>query len=324
MSSATGDFTYSDSPEPHRDRTREIIKQHPEMRQFVGRNPWSFPLILCIVAAQIGAALLLQGQPWWVALLAAYAFGAFADHALFVLIHECSHNLIFKGKTGNILAGILADVPMFVPASVSFRSYHLKHHSFQGHYDLDADLASRWEAKLIGHSFAGKALWLLLFPVFQALRPPRLKEIRFVTGWTVLDWIVGFGVDIAVLYFLGPVPFLYLVASLFFSIGLHPLGARWVQEHYLVKPPQETYSYYGPMNIVALNVGYHNEHHDFSSVPWNKLPLVTKAAPEWYDSLYSHRSWTKLLFLFLSDNRLSLFSRLVRADRGGVPLDAQI
>ena len=56
-------------------------------------------------------------------------------------------------------------------------------------------------------------------------------------------------------------------------MGLHPLGARWIQEHYLVHGEQETTSYYGILNVPALNVGYHNEHHDFPSVPWNRLPL---------------------------------------------------
>ncbi|GIV46296.1 MAG: hypothetical protein KatS3mg036_1114 [Ignavibacterium sp.] len=52
----------------------------------------------------------------------------------------------------NHIAGILADIPNVVPSAISFRSYHLKHHSYQGDYYLDADLASKWEAKLIGNS----------------------------------------------------------------------------------------------------------------------------------------------------------------------------
>ena len=48
------------------------------------------------------------------------------------------------------------------------------------------------------------------------------------------------------------------------------MGARWIQEHYLTHGEQETYSYYGPLNTVAFNVGFHNEHHDFPSVPWNR------------------------------------------------------
>jgi sphingolipid delta-4 desaturase len=100
-----------------------------------------------------------------------------------------------------------------------------------------------------------------------------------------------------------------------FSIGLHPLGARWIQEHYLTYPPQETYSYYGFLNVPALNVGFHNEHHDFPSIPWNKLPELKRRAPEHYDNLISHKSWSKLLWRFLTDSNLSLYSRMVRYDK---------
>ncbi|HEX7573170.1 MAG TPA: fatty acid desaturase, partial [Bacteroidota bacterium] len=123
--------------------------------------------------------------------------------------------------------------------------------------------------------------------------------------------------------YFGPGALLYLGLSFFFSIGLHPLGARWIQEHYLTSPPQETYSYYGPLNSVALNVGFHNEHHDLPSVPWNKLPRMKEMAPEWYDKLVSHRSWSKLLWRFLADPDISLFSRMVRKNRGDVPVTAE-
>lgn len=308
-------FYYSNSIEPHKARTKALLQKHPEVRNLITHNPYSFLIILSIVSAQTVIAILLKDQAWWVSLIAAYLLGAFANHTLFVLIHEASHNLIFKRKSSNILSGILADLPNIVPSSVSFRSYHLKHHSFQGHYDLDADLASTWEAKLIGNSFFGKALWLLLFPVFQALRPLRLKGIQFFNTWTIVNWIAVFGYDFIIIYFFGWTSFLYLAFSFWFSIGLHPLGARWIQEHYLTSPPQETYDYYGPLNIVALNVGYHNEHHDLQSIPWNNLPKLKEMAPEFYNNLVYHKSWTKLFFKFLFDPSLSLFSRMVRTNK---------
>lgn len=316
MTSEKIDFSYSDQPEPHKQRTKDILKAHPEIRKYIGRNPFSLAIIIFVVGMQLTIAYLLSGQPWWLMLIAAYLIGAFANHALFVLIHECSHNLIFKGKTLNIIASIIADIPNTLPSAVSFRSYHLKHHSFQGHYDLDADLASRWEAKLIGNSILGKAFWELFFPVFQALRPPRLKEIKFMNFWTIINWIIVFGIDALVIIYLGPISFLYLFLSFFFSIGFHPLGARWIQEHFLTKPPQETYSYYGVLNIPALNVGYHNEHHDFPSIPWSNLRKVKAAAPEFYDYLYYHKSWFKLWLNFLFKSKYSLYTRMLRTTRG--------
>ena len=310
------DFTYSDLPEPHRQRTKDILKSHPEVRNLISRNPYSFLIILFVVILQIAISYSIRNTSWWLTLIVAYIIGAFANHSLFVLVHEAAHNLIFKNKRLNFIAGIIADIPNIIPSSISFRSYHLKHHSFQGNYDLDADLASRWEAKLIDSTFIGKALWFLFFPFFQVLRPPRLREIKFMNIWTIINWLVVFSVDILIVVYFGWISLLYLVFSFFFSIGLHPLGARWIQEHYLVQPPQETYSYYGPINILSLNVGYHNEHHDFPSIPWNKLPQLKKMASEYYDNLYYHTSLVKLFFKFIFDPNLSLFSRMARTNRG--------
>ena len=87
-----------------------------------------------------------------------------------------------------------------------------------------------------------------------------------------------------------------------------------MQEHYTLDPDQETFSYYGPINRVALNVGYHNEHHDFPSIAWNNLPKLRALAPEFYDSLRSHSSWSRLLIQFLFDRRYTLFSRVERSN----------
>jgi len=309
-------FLFSNETEPHKKRTKDILSAHPKVKQFIGKNPYTFLIIVFVVSLQLTIAYLLRHQPWWVALIIAYFIGAFANHNLYVCIHEATHNLIFKNKTANIAAAITADLVNVAPGAISFRTYHLKHHSFQGNYNLDADLASRWEAKLIGNSFIGKSIWLMLFPLFQALRPPRLKEIKFSDKWTFVNWLFVFGMDAVVIVYFGPISFLYLVFSFFLSIGFHPLGARWIQEHFLTYPPQETYSYYGVLNIPALNVGYHNEHHDFPSVPWNHLPNIRDTAPEFYNTLRFHTSWFRLFFKFLFDPNLSLHSRMLRTKRG--------
>jgi sphingolipid 4-desaturase/C4-monooxygenase len=294
------------------------------LRQYIGKNPYTFLIIAACIVLHLGMAFLVRDASWWIILLAAFFFGAFAAHALWVMIHECSHNLIFSRSYCNTLSGIAANLPHLFPSAVSFQRYHMKHHAFQGVYDLDADLPSQWEARLVGNSAIGKAVWLLLFPFFQVTRPPRLREIRMFDRWIVLNIFLQLLFDVAIYVYLGPRAFLYLLASFFFSVGLHPLGARWVQEHYLVAPPQETYSYYGPLNTVAFNVGFHNEHHDLPSVPWNRLPKVRAAAPEMYDSLVFHTSWTRLLWKFVFDPGISLFSRTERRERNSVALDAAV
>jgi sphingolipid delta-4 desaturase len=316
------DFNWSEESEPHRKRTKEIIRKHPEIRDLIGRNPYTIFVILFCVGIQLGLAWFLKDHSWWWVFPAAYLVGAFACHTLFVCIHECAHNLLFKNRMLNTIAGIIANLPLVFPSSVSFQKYHIKHHSFQGVEELDADMPYHWEAKLINNSMIGKAFWLLFYPVFQLFRPLRLtKEVSIFDTWTVVNWIVQFSFMACVVYFFGAKSTVFLVASFFFSIGLHPLGARWIQEHYLTHGDQETKSYYGILNPVNLNVGYHNEHHDFPSIPWNRLPKIKASANEYYETLGYHTSYTRLLFQFLFDKNLSVFSRTARLDRGKVKLN---
>lgn len=315
------DFVHSEASEPHRVRTKKILKEFPGMRNLIGKNPNTIFAIIGLVAIQVVAAWLLRDQNWWWIFGTAYLLGAFVDHSLFVMIHECAHALIFKSKNANRWAGMIANMPQIFPSSISFERYHIKHHSFQGVHELDADLPNTWEAKMINNSFFGKALWLLFYPVFQVFRLSRLREIQPVDIWAITNILVQVVFTAAIVYFMGWHAVAYLFISFMFSVGLHPLGARWIQEHYLThSEEQETYSYYGPLNTVAFNVGFHNEHHDFPSIPWNRLPQIKKTAPEYYDTLHYHTSWTKLFLRFLFDKEISLFHRVIRKERGKVAL----
>ncbi len=317
------DFLQTVHDQPHPARTREILAKHPEIGTLIGRNPWTAAIIVFVFLFQTSIAIALSeyGAAWYVALAAAWCIGAFANHTIFVLIHEATHNLIFKSKVLNRLFGILADLPNVIPTSIGFRNYHIKHHAHQGDHDLDADMASDWEARMIGNSAIGKAFWLFMFPVFQLVRPPRLN-IQLWNAWVPVNIVASLTYSFLVYHFFGGTAILYLIGSFWFSVGLHPLGGRWIQEHYLVEGDQETYSYYGPLNFLALNVGYHNEHHDFSGVPWNNLPKIKAMAPEYYDNLKSHDSWTKLWLQFIFDSKLSLYSRAERTVEGKVGVAA--
>ena len=325
MNAVRDDFKHSKAPEPHRNRTKQILRQHPEIRELIGPSQVTFWWTAAVVALQVAVAWAASSSPWWLVVLLAYTVGAFANHALFVLIHECTHRLVFKRKLPNAMTGLLANVPLFFPGAASFTKYHLKHHAFQGVYELDADLPRRWEARLVGHSALGKALWLLFYPFFQAARPFGMTEIKVMDPYTWTNILVQIAVNVAAYAAWGPKAVAYFAMSFFFSIGLHPLGARWIQRHYLTEDgEQETFSYYGFLNRLTFNVGYHNEHHDFPSVAWNRLPEIKTAAPEFYQELKSYQSWTRLLFQFLFDREISLYSRMVREERGQVVLDAEV
>jgi sphingolipid delta-4 desaturase len=307
-------FLRVDYDEPHRERTRTLLAAHPEARELCGNAPASALLVGALVALQLGLAWLLRDRPPWLWLLVSYSAGAVATHALWVLIHECAHNLVFAGSPANALLSILANLPIVFPSAIGFRKYHLLHHAYQGREDLDADLPSPIEARLVRNRPVRKALWLLFFFAAQALRVRRLKRVSvFDDGWYLLNLTVQVAFIAAVAHFAGLGALAYLALSSVFAVGLHPVGARWIQEHYLVFPGgQETFSYYGPLNAVALNVGYHNEHHDLMRVPWHRLPRLKSLAPELYEPLHCHRSWTRLLLRFIFDRSLSLYSRATR------------
>lgn len=316
--SPPGDFFHSTAAEPHRGRTQAILRAHPEVRTLFGRNPWTGAVLLGLVLGQTAIAGWLGALGlghWWLAALVAYAVGACANHCLYVVTHEACHNLIFRSRWLNRLAGLAADLPNLFPGAMGFSVYHLKHHAHQGEYEIDGDLPSRWEARLVGNRWYAKALWLACMPIVLMLRPGRIGVGPMLNGWWLANVVTVVAYDVAVWVWLGPNALLYLLGSFFFSIGLHPLGARWIQEHYTCDPAQETMSYYGPANWLTMNVGYHNEHHDFPSIPWNRLPRLRALAPEFYDSLRSERSYWRLLVEFIFSPRYTLFSRVERPGR---------
>jgi sphingolipid 4-desaturase/C4-monooxygenase len=311
-------FIPTNLPRPHPVRRRAILEAHPGVASLIGKDWRTAPITLAVVAGQTALAAFLGSLDlayWWAAMAAAICVGAFANHAMYVVIHDATHNCVFKSNTMNKWVAILADLSNTLPTAMGFRCYHMKHHSHLGDYDYDADLPSHWEVRVFGKSALGKAAWMFIFPVFQLTRLSRLRGSVPIWGkWTFINAACVFLYDLVVLVCFGPNALLYLFASFWFSVGgLHPLGARWLQEHYTDDPSQETFDYYGPLNLVALNIGYHNEHHDFPDIPWSRLPRLKEMAPEFYAGLQTHKSWVRLMLKFIFDPRFTLYTRVDRS-----------
>jgi sphingolipid 4-desaturase/C4-monooxygenase len=311
------DYIKIESPNVHVQRAREMLQKYPEIRNLYGNHYPSALIVIAIVSLQFLAAYWLRESSFFLIIFFAYVFGAFCNHALYVFMHEATHNSILKSRTGNKVMGIICDFPLVLPGALAFRKYHIIHHRHLNEHEMDPDMVGHEEGKSVGHSPVKKLLWIFFFSLSQALRPLRLKKVKMWNAWIVVNLVVQVSVMLATFYFFGAKSIIYLLLSTFFALGLHPLGGRWIQEHYIVgKTNQETYSYYGPLNKVIFNVGYHNEHHDFFNIPWTLLPKLKSIAPEYYDSLDSYKSYSQLLFDFIFKKEYSAFSRLERVRSG--------
>lgn len=304
-------YQLTSEPQIHIKRHKEIVAKYPKVKDLHGPYFPTFFWILFLVGSQFVISYLVNESSWALIVAVAFFIGAFFNHALFVMIHECTHNLVFKKRYLNKCLGIFCDFVLIIPSAMGFRKYHMIHHRHLGEYEMDPDVCSYTEGKLIGNSKIMKTLWLFCFSISQSLRPMKIKSVKVLNSWIIANLIVQIAVNYAIYFYLGPKALIYLIISTVFALGLHPLGGRWIQEHYVTEPGQETYSYYGPLNLVTFNMGFHNEHHDFMNIPWVRLPALKKLAPDYYDTLKSYKSWTGLVIRFIFDKNMGPFTRIV-------------
>ena len=149
------------------------------------------------------------------------------------------------------------------------------------------DLPLRWEAKLVGASRWRKLVWLIFLPLFYGVVHLAVVRKRLpVDRWLVANIATVFGFAGGILTVFGWSSFFYLAVSAYLSVGPHPTGAHILQEHInFAGERYETASYYGPINALSLNHGYHMEHHDFPGVPGLRLPRLHEMARDFYNGL---------------------------------------
>ena len=302
-------------------------------------------LVLAVLAIQIGCAIALKNTPVFSIpfLAVAYVIGATANQNLFLAIHEISHNLAFKSPTANRLLAIVANLPIGLPYSASFRPYHLTHHKSLGVDGLDTDLPTAFEAFFLD-SVLGKAFFCTFQLVFYAIRPIFVYKVPF-TRIHYLNVGAQLAFDYLLVRFAGGKALGYLILSSFFAGSLHPVAGHFIAEHYIFEkqpkqqpqqqtssssstkssspntnaaavPMPETFSYYGPLNLLTYNVGLHNEHHDFPAIPWSRLPVLHEMAKEFYADQPHHRSWTWVIWQFIWDKEVGLWCRVKRSEGG--------
>lgn len=203
-----------------------------------------------------------------------------------------------------------------------FKRYHREHHKFQGEKDVDSDIPTEVEGRVVTNMFA-KIIWVFCQPLFYALRPV-LATPKKPGVLEAVNYAIVFGFDFAIYSLWGAKACAYLPISTLLGMGLHPMAGHFIAEHYMFIKGQETYSYYGPLNWFSYNVGYHNEHHDFPNIAGFRLPELRAMAPEYYDNLPHHSSWAKIIYEYITDPSVGPFSRVQREGSMDAEVKARI
>lgn len=272
--------------------------------------------VLLLMVIQFTLAYLMKDFSWTIVFLVAYTIGGVINHALLLALHEISHNLAFghARPLHNRIFSLIANFPIGVPCAISFKKYHLEHHRYQGDEELDVDLPTQFEARMFFNT-ATKFVWVVLQPFFYSLRPMFVNP-KNPLPLEIVNMVLQFSVDALVVHYWGGKSLAFMIASSLLGMGLHPVAGHFISEHYMFAKGYETYSYYGPLNYVTFNVGYHNEHHDFPSVPGSRLPMVKEIASEYYKDLPQHNSWTRVLYEFITDPAIGPYARMKRKAMG--------
>lgn len=321
----------------HLKRKQEILKAHPEIEELFGNNPWSTVFLVLSFSAHMYVAINLVNASWPVIFLASYTIGALLSWQCATLAHEGAHKLVFKNATLNKLFAVVAFLPVVTGPFGNFWSVeHMYHHQ------VVVDKMNRYGSQQAGP--VRKAVAALLFfsvvnsgflvisaivylrtliqlPLYalgvvkkpfpdKFKLPPYDMFPQIVNHWFVLNMTMSIFFNAITIYLFGVIPTVYFFLSSGFSNGLHPLGMRQVQEHYLQLKGQPTYSVYSVFNPILFNLGFHVEHHDFPRIPWNRLPQVSKIAPEYYNKLYSYKSYTQVLWIFLFNKGVPISAML--------------
>lgn len=306
-------FTWSDEPSSHLARRKQILVEHPEVRELFGIDPTLKYKSILVVLLHLAMPFVLPSNPWLCALFV-YFVGATLSHYTFLSVHEVTHDLAFRKRSHNNILALILNFPIVLPYAIAFRTYHSKHHAQQGVDGIDTDIPSEFERE----HFQGplkKAIWMLNQGIFYGIRPVLVLPIK-PTLWQLLNVLTQVTFLFCYYQLVGWQGILYLLASGVIASSIHPLAGHFISEHYVMdKGGQETTSYYGPLNLVLHNVGYHTEHHDFPNIPGSRLPQLKKLAPKHYDSLHSHSSLVKVLYQFIFSKEIGLHSRVKRTKK---------
>uniref|UniRef100_A0A915L518 Sphingolipid delta4-desaturase N-terminal domain-containing protein n=1 Tax=Romanomermis culicivorax TaxID=13658 RepID=A0A915L518_ROMCU len=326
-------FNWDYSEEPHKSRRVEILPtkklvyqtvvgegKYPEIKRLMkkdGDRSLVFEgILVCLLHVSLGVfQSYFDSRP----LKTAYIvfLGPTLATIMTLHLHEAAHGLVFGPNHvwKNRLYGYAINLFMGGAFFAYFKRQHKNHHKYIGDEVLDSEYPSEMEAKIFSSNPVSKFAWFLLNPFIFFIRTPTfiLKNSFWeISGEIFLNQILNLSFNIFLLYKGWVDLWLYFIFSALLANESHMFGFWGVSSHVEFLKDKETTSYYGWMNKIFLNFGYHMEHHDFPSIPSKYLPEVTKIAPEFYEDSFTFDSFYSAVVKFLFDPNLGIRSRLKR------------
>lgn len=253
--------------------------------------------LLYVVAGYAGGFYLLIAGPWWLFVPAVLWLG----HALVIaayLIHECAHNSIFAANGRNVMLGRVLSwiVGACYSNYATIRDKHFRHH-----VDEADVIAIDFRPHLRRHPYLLKFIYALewcYIPVCDwlmhcaAVLVPFFKPSRYAQRWPAIRTLLIRGGLFALLALYAPQAALgYFIA---YSLMLHVLRFMDAFQHTFEvstlldepRPPakknrdyEQSNTFSNPqslryplLNLLTLNFGFHNAHHEKPGEPWYRLP----------------------------------------------------
>jgi len=271
------------------------------MREPEGLLPNSLALGYAVTAQLLGLFLITRGQ--LVAILPGILLTTHSMVIAAYLIHECAHMNLFRARAMNRWSGeLMAWVAGAAYTSFGrIRHFHIRHHRDRAdvaRFDYKVFLLNRprWVRKLVyGLEWAYVPVIELIMHAQVLVRPftdvalkgERLR-VLLVLGSRAALFLVLFSLQPwALLWF--ALAYLLFITVLNFGDAFHhtydqlfvtddnepvPMDGKdraYEQSHTysnLVSPAHPW------LNLLTLNFGYHNAHHERASVPWYRLPAL--------------------------------------------------
>lgn len=270
------------------------------MREREGVVPNSLALGYAVLGHVAGLALLATGQP--AELLAGVLLTTHTMVIAAYLIHEAAHYTLFRSPGANRFAGeLMAWICGAAYASFErIRHMHLRHHR-----DRADVTVFDYKAVLRRHSLLRRAVYALewayvpaveLLMHYQILVRPftrpaerdrRMRVALMLTSRIALFALLGFLSPWALAGYAAAY-WLLLTTLNFFDAFHHTFPQYFTNDENVTVPldgrdrayeQANTYSNvistrHPWLNLLTLNFGYHNAHHERAAVPWYRLPAL--------------------------------------------------